>query len=225
MPDEEGYVKPPLGRSATGNGQPGHGPALYGGAAGSGGEPAGPPPAVTETAVPLAEKLRVSAVGLLPAAVLIAAVLGSIFAGVASPTEAAAVGAFLSILIAALYGRLTLGMLREVSQSTTRISASTTSTSRERSNRTASAAPGAERPVVVIPAGQLKAGAPCGQTPRVSNEELVGDPIDLAEFSIDVFPYPNDPTKPARVEVTLHRARLQTQRGTRVWSAQRVDMP
>ncbi|HEX6254890.1 MAG TPA: pyridoxamine 5'-phosphate oxidase family protein [Euzebyales bacterium] len=27
------------------------------------------------------------------------------------------------------------------------------------------------------------------------------------------------------VEVTLHRARLQTQRGTRVWSAQRVDMP
>jgi len=60
---------------------------------------------------------------LAPPLVLIFGVLGSIIGGLASPTEAAAVGAFLSILIAALYGRLTLGMLRDVSQSTTRISA------------------------------------------------------------------------------------------------------
>ena len=60
---------------------------------------------------------------LAPPLALIFGVLGSIIGGLASPTEAAAVGAFLSILIAALYGRLTLDMLRGVSQSTTRISA------------------------------------------------------------------------------------------------------
>jgi tripartite ATP-independent transporter DctM subunit len=60
---------------------------------------------------------------LAPPLALIFGVLGSIIGGLASPTEAAAVGAFLSILIAALYGRLTLDLLRGVSQSTTRISA------------------------------------------------------------------------------------------------------
>ena len=60
---------------------------------------------------------------LTPPLLLIFGVLGSIIGGLASPTEAAAVGAFLSILIAALYGRISFAMLREVSQSTTRISA------------------------------------------------------------------------------------------------------
>lgn len=67
--------------------------------------------------------LRRAAWVLFPPLLLIFGVLGSIIGGLAAPTEAAAVGAFISILIAALYGRLTIAMLREVSQMTTRISA------------------------------------------------------------------------------------------------------
>ena len=46
-----------------------------------------------EEPVELAEKLRLTATVLLPVVLLIVAVLGSILAGIASPTEAAAVGA------------------------------------------------------------------------------------------------------------------------------------
>lgn len=53
---------------------------------------------------------------------LIVAVLGSIIAGVATPTEAAGVGAVGAILLALMHGRLTLERLREVMLSTTRIS-------------------------------------------------------------------------------------------------------
>lgn len=52
------------------------------------------------------DKLKAVA-GILPPILLILAVLGSIFAGIASPTEAAAVGAAGSIVITALHGRLT----------------------------------------------------------------------------------------------------------------------
>ena len=45
---------------------------------------------------------------------LILAVLGSIFAGVASPTEAAAVGAFGAILLTVSQGKLTLSILKQV---------------------------------------------------------------------------------------------------------------
>ena len=60
---------------------------------------------------------------LLPPLLLIFGVLGSIIGGVAAPTEAAGVGAALSILIAGLYGRLTLRMIWEAGESTLRISA------------------------------------------------------------------------------------------------------
>jgi len=43
---------------------------------------------------------------LFPPVALILGVLGSIFAGIASPTEAAGVGAFISVLLTALYGHL-----------------------------------------------------------------------------------------------------------------------
>jgi len=56
---------------------------------------------------------------LLPPVCLIVAVLGSIIAGVATPTEAAGVGAFGAILLAALKGQLTTARLREVVQGTT----------------------------------------------------------------------------------------------------------
>jgi tripartite ATP-independent transporter DctM subunit len=54
---------------------------------------------------------------------LVIAVLGSIIAGIAAPSEAAAMGALGSILVAALGRRLTVKVLRETVQSTTRISA------------------------------------------------------------------------------------------------------
>jgi tripartite ATP-independent transporter DctM subunit len=54
---------------------------------------------------------------------LVVAVLGSIIAGIAAPSEAAAMGALGSILVAALGRRLTVKVLRETVQATTRISA------------------------------------------------------------------------------------------------------
>ena len=48
-----------------------------------------------------------------PLAVLILAVLGSIVFGLATPTEAAAVGSLGGILLAAAYGRLNLGVMKE----------------------------------------------------------------------------------------------------------------
>ena len=56
---------------------------------------------------------------LLPPLVLIVAVLGSIFAGIASPTEAAAVGASGALVLTIANKRLDLKMLRQVMASTT----------------------------------------------------------------------------------------------------------
>lgn len=50
--------------------------------------------------------------------VLVVAVLGSILAGVATPTEASGLGALGALVLAALYGRLNLSMLREVVRGT-----------------------------------------------------------------------------------------------------------
>jgi tripartite ATP-independent transporter DctM subunit len=59
---------------------------------------------------------------LLPPLLLIVAVLGSIMAGLATPTEAAAVGAMGALLLAALRGQLDRRRLAEVGRSTARIS-------------------------------------------------------------------------------------------------------
>ncbi|OIP92156.1 MAG: C4-dicarboxylate ABC transporter [Syntrophobacteraceae bacterium CG2_30_61_12] len=58
---------------------------------------------------------------LLPPLVLIVAVLGSIFAGIASPTEAAAVGATGSVGLALANRRFSLGVLQQVAQATTKL--------------------------------------------------------------------------------------------------------
>ncbi len=58
---------------------------------------------------------------LLPPLLLMIAVLGSIFAGIASPTESAAVGALGAMLLAAVHGRLTRAHLREASSHTARL--------------------------------------------------------------------------------------------------------
>jgi tripartite ATP-independent transporter DctM subunit len=60
--------------------------------------------------------------GLIPPLFLMVAVLGSILGGLATPTEAAAVGAVGALFLAALRRKLDLICLREVMQNTTRMS-------------------------------------------------------------------------------------------------------
>lgn len=58
---------------------------------------------------------------LLPPVFLIITVLGSILTGLATPTEAAGVGAFGATVLAAAKGQLTIQKLREVAQNTTQV--------------------------------------------------------------------------------------------------------
>ncbi len=58
---------------------------------------------------------------LLPPLALILAVLGSIFFGIASPTESAAVGALGAMFLALIHGRLNLTNLQQALQQTTRL--------------------------------------------------------------------------------------------------------
>ncbi|QPP51727.1 MULTISPECIES: TRAP transporter large permease [Halomonadaceae] len=59
--------------------------------------------------------------GLIPPVLLIVAVLGSILGGFATPTEASAVGAMGALLLALTNRRLNVAMLREVVQSTAKV--------------------------------------------------------------------------------------------------------
>lgn len=59
---------------------------------------------------------------LIPPLALIVAVLGSIIAGIASPTEAASVGAVGAMALALVRGKLSLQTLRDVARTTTRVS-------------------------------------------------------------------------------------------------------
>jgi len=82
-----------------------------------------PPISAEERAVPMMKKIGILLTSMVPPVFLILAVLGSIFFGVAAPTEAAAVGAFASIILAATYRRLDWQALKETSFHTVRISA------------------------------------------------------------------------------------------------------
>ena len=59
---------------------------------------------------------------------------------------------------------------------------------------------------MVIPAGTLLAGSSCDATPRITNEELPGTSVQLGEFNIDTYPYPNDPTKAPVTNVSRDEA-------------------
>jgi len=72
-------------------------------------------------AVSLPRKLYLAATGLVPPLLLILSVLGMIFLGVAAPTEAAALGAFAALLLAAAYRRLDFQALKDVTYQTLRI--------------------------------------------------------------------------------------------------------
>jgi len=82
-----------------------------------------PPISAEERAVPLMKKIGILLTSMLPPVFLILAVLGSIFFGVAAPTEAAAVGAFASIILAVAYRRLDWRALKDTSFHTVRITA------------------------------------------------------------------------------------------------------
>jgi len=72
----------------------------------------GPPLPPEARAASITAVVRRLATGLLPLALLISATLGSILAGLATPTEAAATGAFGSIVLALGYRQLTRARLR-----------------------------------------------------------------------------------------------------------------
>jgi tripartite ATP-independent transporter DctM subunit len=84
-------------------------------------DPKSCPPLVMTDAEKRGLPLRVFS-ALLPPLLLILAVLGSILTGIATPTESAAVGAVGAMILAALNRQLSLRMLREVMDSTLRIS-------------------------------------------------------------------------------------------------------
>ena len=66
-----------------------------------------------ENEPPLARKLWITAEALLPPLPLIFAVLGTIILGWATPTEAAAMGAFGTIVLTLVYGRLSFSVFKE----------------------------------------------------------------------------------------------------------------
>ena len=76
-----------------------------------------------KSTVPAGEVLRLLAKSFFPLAILILSVLGAIMFGLATPTEAAAVGAFGAVLLAAFYRSLTWQGVREAVYLTARTSA------------------------------------------------------------------------------------------------------
>ena len=80
-----------------------------------------PPVPAAELAAFRGEALKRVSIALIPALVLIVGVLGSIFAGVASPTEAASVGAAGGLILTIVKGRFSMPMLKSVMEVTTRI--------------------------------------------------------------------------------------------------------
>ncbi len=82
-----------------------------------------PPPSREETNVPVLHVVMLLVKAFLPLALLILSVLGSILFGLATPTEAAAVGAMGGLLLATVYRALTWTRLQEAVYLTARTSA------------------------------------------------------------------------------------------------------
>ena len=82
---------------------------------------AGPGLAAEETTHSLGEKLRIAFTALLPASFLVLAVLGSLFAGIAAPTEAAALGAVGAVILSIAYRQFSMKVLIDALRQTIRI--------------------------------------------------------------------------------------------------------
>jgi tripartite ATP-independent transporter DctM subunit len=81
----------------------------------------GPPLPPEERTVPLRTKLTLLFTSLLPPIFLILAVLGSIFFGIAAPTEAAALGALASVILGLVFRALDFQALKEITYTTMRV--------------------------------------------------------------------------------------------------------
>jgi len=74
-------------------------------------------------AYPMASRIKGCLINLVPPLILILGVLGTIFTGTATPTEASACGAFLSLIMTVFYGRFSLEMVRNSLADTAKTSA------------------------------------------------------------------------------------------------------
>lgn len=68
--------------------------------------------------VSIRQRFKMALVSIFPPLLLISGVLGSIFTGVATPTEASGIGAALSLLMTIAYGRFSFKMLKETTIAT-----------------------------------------------------------------------------------------------------------
>jgi len=82
-----------------------------------------PPIPIEERRVPFIKKTTKLLTSLVPPVALILAVLGTIFFGIAPPTEAAAVGSMAALLLALAYRKFSWGLLKYVGLETLRVSA------------------------------------------------------------------------------------------------------
>jgi tripartite ATP-independent transporter DctM subunit len=83
----------------------------------------GPPIPAEETRVPFMKKTRMLMTALVPPVLLVMAVLGTIFLGVAPPTEAASVGAFAAVMLTLAYRKFSWKVLGECTLFTMQTSA------------------------------------------------------------------------------------------------------
>ncbi len=72
-------------------------------------------------------------------------------------------------------------------------------------------------PEAKIPKGKLVSGVACWDQPRRPDQEMTGESLDMEEFSIDVYPYPNDPAQLPKTGVAQQQAeKLCEARGRRL---------
>ncbi len=77
---------------------------------------------VEKRRVPITKKMILMVTSVLPALFIILSVLGTIFLGIAPPTEAAAIGAVATLILTAAYRKLNWAVLRTISLRTLKIS-------------------------------------------------------------------------------------------------------
>ncbi|WP_347312083.1 TRAP transporter large permease [Defluviimonas sp. SAOS-178_SWC] len=80
-------------------------------------------PAYAPEPVPMGRRITDTLLYVVPMMSVIVVVIGSIFAGMATPTEAAAIGALMTFVLAAVYGKLTWSVTKKAVGSATLISA------------------------------------------------------------------------------------------------------
>jgi tripartite ATP-independent transporter DctM subunit len=71
--------------------------------------------------IPRREKWKIGILYLAPVGIILVAVMGSVFFGLATPSESAALGVMACILVAALYKQFSLKMIIRAARSTTRV--------------------------------------------------------------------------------------------------------